>query len=64
MRYENCVPTRASVRSAGSASHVNSTHTEVEQVNECPANLLTHTGNSVDDNLPCEDEDGVDEPCA
>ena len=39
------------------------THPEVEKIDEGPANLLAHARNSVDDDLPGEDENRVDEPC-
>jgi hypothetical protein len=40
------------------------THDEIEEVDDCPANLLGHAGDGVDDDLARDDEDDVDEPCA
>lgn len=37
---------------------------EIEEVDDCPANLLGHAGDGVDDDLAGDDEDDVDEPCA
>ena len=62
MRYENC--SRLPIEHKSGARTDSGTHPEVEKIDEGPADLLAHAWNGVDDDLPGEDENGVDEPCA
>ena len=39
------------------------TYPKIQQVHQSPADFLSHSWDSVDDDLPGEDENGVDEPC-
>ena len=39
------------------------TNPEIEEVDQSPANILAHTRDGVDDNLPGDNEYEMDEPC-